>query len=49
MPFIARYRKEQTGALDEVAIRAVIDGKESWDDLGKRQAYIVSEISGRGS
>ena len=30
VPFIARYRKEQTGALDEVAIRAVIDGKESW-------------------
>jgi uncharacterized protein len=48
VPFIARYRKEQTGALDEVAIRAVIDGKESWDDIIKRQAYIVGEIERQG-
>ena len=48
VPFIARYRKEQTGALDEVAIRAVIDGKELWDDIVKRQAYIVGEIERRG-
>ncbi len=25
LPFIARYRKEQTGNLDEVAIQAVLD------------------------
>ena len=31
VPFIARYRKEQTGNLDEVAIRQVIDAKERWD------------------
>jgi protein Tex len=48
VPFIARYRKEQTGALDEVAIRAVIDGKESWDDVVKRQAYVVGEIERQG-
>ena len=48
VPFIARYRKEQTGALDEVAIRAVIDGKESWDTIVKRQAYIVGEIERQG-
>jgi uncharacterized protein len=48
VPFIARYRKEQTGALDEVAIRAVIDGKESWDDIVKRQAFIVEEIDRQG-
>ena len=48
VPFIARYRKEQTGALDEVAIRAVIDGKESWDDIVKRQAYVVGEIERQG-
>src|ERR1700690_674359 len=48
VPFIARYRKEQTGALDEVAIRAVIDGKEFWDDIVKRQAYIVGEIERQG-
>jgi uncharacterized protein len=48
VPFIARYRKEQTGALDEVAVRAVIDGKESWDSLVKRQAFIVEEIERQG-
>jgi uncharacterized protein len=37
VPFIARYRKEQTGGLDEVAIRAIIDGKEAYDNILKRQ------------
>jgi protein Tex len=44
LPFIARYRKEQTGNLNEVAIQAVLDGKERWDDIVKRQAFIVGEI-----
>ncbi len=44
VPFIARYRKEQTGALDEVGIQKVIDTKEKWDNLLKRQAFIVEEI-----
>ena len=48
VPFIARYRKEQTGALDEVAIRAIIDGKETWDAILKRQTFIVSEIERQG-
>src|SRR5580765_8384574 len=48
VPFIARYRKEQTGNLDEVAIRQVIDAKEQWDDLIKRQAFIVEEIARQG-
>jgi len=48
VPFIARYRKELTGALDEVAIRAVIDGKESWDSILKRQTFIVQEIERQG-
>ncbi len=48
VPFIARYRKEQTGNLDEVAIRDVIDAKERWDDLVKRQAFIVEEIARQG-
>src|SRR6185312_15996824 len=41
VPFIARYRKEETGNLDEVAIRQVIDAKENWDEIVKRQAFIV--------
>ena len=48
VPFIARYRKEQTGNLDEVAIRDVIDAKERWDELVKRQAFIVEEIARQG-
>jgi uncharacterized protein len=48
VPFIARYRKEQTGNLDEVAIRQVIEAKERWDDLIKRQAFIVEEIARQG-
>src|SRR6476660_840082 len=48
VPFIARYRKEQTGNLDEVAIRQVLDAKERWDDVCKRQAFIVEEIGRQG-
>lgn len=44
VPFIARYRKEQTGNLDEVAIQAVLEGKERFDEIVKRQAFLVEEI-----
>src|SRR6185312_17001379 len=48
VPFIARYRKEQTGNLDEVAIRQVLEAKERWDGLAKRQAFILEEIKSQG-
>ena len=48
VPFIARYRKEQTQNLDEVAIQTVIDKKEEWDSLIKRQSFIVTEIESQG-
>src|SRR3954447_18901925 len=48
VPFIARYRKEQTGNLDEVAIRQVLDASERWDEIAKRQAFIVEEIERQG-
>ncbi|HWQ33090.1 MAG TPA: Tex family protein [Blastocatellia bacterium] len=48
VPFIARYRKEQTGNLDEVAIQKSIDAKERWDEILKRQAFIVEEIERQG-
>ncbi|MCI5071320.1 RNA-binding transcriptional accessory protein [bacterium] len=44
LPFIARYRKEKTGGLDEVAIQAVLDAKENYETVLKRQAYILDEI-----
>jgi protein Tex len=48
VPFIARYRKEQTGNLDEVAIRQVLEAKERWDTVLQRQAFIVEEIGRQG-
>ena len=48
VPFIARYRKEETGNLDEVAIRQVIDADADWKELLKRQAFIVEEIEKQG-
>jgi protein Tex len=44
IPFIARYRKEQTGNIDEVAIQKIIDGKEKWDQILHRQKFIVEQI-----
>lgn len=48
VPFIARYRKEQTGNLDEVAIQAAVDAKERWDEILKRQSFIVEEVERQG-
>lgn len=44
VPFIARYRKEKTGNLDEVQIRAVIEGHETYNEIVKRKAFLVKEI-----
>ncbi len=44
VPFIARYRKEKTGNLDEVQIRAVLDGFETYNEIIKRKAFLVKEI-----
>ena len=48
IPFIARYRKEATGGLDEVAVQAVLEAKETWDEVVKRQAFVVKEIEAQG-
>jgi uncharacterized protein len=42
--FIARYRKEVTGNLDEVAIQKIIDAKAEMEAVLKRQAFILKEI-----
>jgi uncharacterized protein len=44
VPFMARYRKEQTGNLDEVALQAVLDARERWDLIVARQKFVVEEI-----
>jgi protein Tex len=48
VPFIARYRKEQTGNLDEVAIQNIIDADERWNEIIKRQSFILEEIERQG-
>lgn len=48
VPFIARYRKEATGSLDEVQIRAVQQAKEQLLELEARRAAIRSAIEEQG-
>jgi uncharacterized protein len=44
VPFIARYRKERTGSLDEVQIESVKDAKEKMEELLKRKETILKTI-----
>jgi len=44
VPFMARYRKEQTGNLDEVQIQQVLDARDLWLEITKRQEHISKEI-----
>lgn len=48
VPFIARYRKEQTGSLDEVAIRAIEERREALLELDDRRQTILRAIEGQG-
>jgi protein Tex len=48
VPFIARYRKEQTGGLDEVQIRAIEDKRAYLVDLDDRRRTILAAIEERG-
>jgi len=47
LPFIARYRKEATGSLDEVAIAAVRDRLSQLQDLNTRREAIVKSLEER--
>lgn len=44
VPFIARYRKEKTGNLDEVQIRAVIEANDTYQEIVKRKTFLIKEI-----
>ena len=48
VPFIARYRKEATGNLDEVQIQAVLDRFASLKELDERRAAILRSIEEQG-
>ena len=45
--FIARYRKEATGSLDEVVVRKVRDGLEALADLDKRRGAMLASLEER--
>ena len=47
VPFIARYRKEVTGSLDEVAITAVRDRMAQLVELEGRREAIVQSLAER--
>ncbi len=44
VPFIARYRKEMTGSLDEVVIASIRDRYEQILELEKRREAIINSI-----
>jgi uncharacterized protein len=48
VPFISRYRKEATGALDEVAVAAIRDRIQQLRDLDKRKEAITKSLTDMG-
>ncbi|NQI33661.1 RNA-binding transcriptional accessory protein [Streptococcus suis] len=48
IPFIARYRKEATGNLDEVLIKAIIDRDKALTALVDRKATVLTKIEEQG-
>jgi len=48
IPFMARYRKEATGNLDEVAIANVVEEIKYFTELDKRKETVIKTIDGLG-
>jgi uncharacterized protein len=48
LPFIARYRKEATGGLDEIQLRDVRDRAQYLRELGDRRVAILKSIEEQG-
>ena len=48
IPFIARYRKEATGDLDEVSIRAIEERKGYLEELDARRTVILGSVEEQG-
>ncbi|HBT08872.1 MAG TPA: hypothetical protein DEB18_04715 [Leeuwenhoekiella sp.] len=44
IPFIARYRKERTGNLDEVQLGEIVKYKEQFEALEKRKVTILKAL-----
>ncbi len=48
LPFIARYRKEATGGIDEIALRKIEDGLSKSRELAERKTTVLSTIDQLG-
>lgn len=48
VPFIARYRKEATGSLDEVAVSVIRDRLDQLAELDKRRDAVLKSLDERG-
>lgn len=48
IPFIARYRKDKTGGLDEVQIQAIQDEAKLQKEFAERKAFIEKTITEQG-
>lgn len=49
IPFIARYRKERTGDLDEVQVTQILKYAQQFDELNKRRESILKSIAEQGA
>ena len=49
VPFISRYRKERTGSLDEVAVRAVETALEAVRELEKWREFVLGAVAEAGA
>lgn len=49
IPFIARYRKEMTGSLDEVALNNIRTQAEELEELEKRKEFVADAIEKSGA
>ena len=48
VPFVARYRKEAIGGLDEVALRTIADLQASLAELERRRQTVSAAIEKQG-
>ena len=48
IPFIARYRKEQTGSMDEVVLRSLRDRSQYLTELEQRRHTVLESIEAQG-
>src|SRR3954471_16195114 len=48
LPFVARYRKEATGGLDETQLRAIQERSEYLSELNERRTAIRKSIDEQG-